>query len=139
MAIKPTKTVGRNDLCPCGSELKAKFCHQDHEKMRACNAVANMYMARLISEERKKRGLDPYVFVCEKCGKGTDKPKPSELIKNVLLCPNEECGGIVKVNEKPKSEQKPEPKAGTNEAIHNEITKQLPDLPEKKSLIILEA
>lgn len=109
MGIKAAKTVGRNEPCPCGSEVKHKYCHGDPKKLQMCNAVANMYMSKLIVEERKKRGLAPYVFICEKCGKGTDKPKLSELAKNVLLCPNEECGGVVKVNEK--SQQEPEKKS----------------------------
>jgi hypothetical protein len=109
----------RNELCPCGSELKQKHCHGDPKKLQMCNKIAQFYMMKLIMEERKKRGLEPYAFTCEKCGKGTDQPRPSEISEHVLLCPDEDCGGTVKQNEKPKPEDKPE--------------------PEKKSSIILEA
>jgi hypothetical protein len=96
----------RNELCPCGSELKQKHCHNDPKKLYACNKVAQLYMMELITEERKKRGLDPYNFTCDKCGKGTDNPVKSKVNERILLCPIEECGGTVKVNEKPKPESK---------------------------------
>jgi hypothetical protein len=95
----------RNEPCPCGTGLKQKYCHGDPKKLYACNKVAQLYMMQLIIEERKKRGLEPYNFTCEKCGKGTDKPIQSKLNKRVLLCPNEECGGSVKRNEKQKPEK----------------------------------
>ena len=114
MAIKAELSdKTRNQPCKCGSELKAKFCHLDPKKLQACNQIAQMYMIKLIIEERKKRGLEPYNFTCEKCGKGTDQPIQSEIDKRVLLCPDEDCGGTVKKNEKPedKLETKQEKKS----------------------------
>ena len=61
-------------------------------------------MMKLIVEERKKRGLEPYLFTCKKCGKGTDQPRKSEIAGNVLLCPDKNCNGTVKQNEKPKED-----------------------------------
>jgi hypothetical protein len=115
MAVKATKTVGRNELCPCGSELKAKWCHNSPEKMQACNAVANMFMSKLIVEERKKRGLEPYIYVCGSCGKGTDAPAILGVVtpQSVRKCPH--CGGTdLKENVTPttgKAEQGPEEKS----------------------------
>lgn len=102
----------RNELCPCGSKLKQKDCHGDPQKLQACNQIAQMYMMKLITEERKKHGLEPYNFTCEKCGKGTDQPLHSKIDKYVLLCPDYEgCGGVVKKNEKSKPEDKQEKKS----------------------------
>ena len=82
----------RNELCPCGSGLKGKFCHGDPIKLQLCNRVAQMYMMRLIQEERKKRGLDPYMYTCNNCGQGTDKPEKSEIATAIptFKCPA--CG-----------------------------------------------
>ena len=101
----------RNELCPCGSQLKQKHCHNDPKKLQICNQVAQMWMIRLIKEERKRRGIEPYDFTCEKCGMGIDQPRQSEIDKRVLLCPDEGCGGTVKQNEKPKPEDKQEKKS----------------------------
>ena len=121
MPIKSTIKAGRNEKCPCGSELKFKQCHGDHEKQQACNAVANMFMGRLIAEERKKRGIDPYDFACKSCGKGTDKPVMSTLDTPtpVFKCPL--CGSVDIENNKE----------------HIKVNDE--QEPEKKSSIILEA
>ena len=80
MAIKSKiNDKDRNVLCPCGSGLKAKWCHADPVKLQLCNRAAQMYMMRLIQEERKKRGIDPYMYTCNTCGKGTDEPETSEI------------------------------------------------------------
>jgi len=89
----------RNQPCPCQSGLKAKHCHADPIKLEACNRVAQIYMMNLIAQERKKRGIDPYKYICEKCGKGTDVPIQSQISKTTLMCPDENCGGTVKINE----------------------------------------
>ena len=89
----------RNQPCPCGSGLKAKHCHADPNKLEACNRVAQIYMMKLIAQERKKCGIDPYKYICEKCGKGTDAPVQSQISKTTLMCPDKNCGGIVKINE----------------------------------------
>lgn len=101
----------RNQPCPCGSGLRQKNCHSDPKKLQACNQIAQMYMIKLIIEERKKYRLEPYNFTCEKCGKGTDQPKQSRLGHHILLCPDEDCGGTVKQNEKSKPENKQEKKS----------------------------
>ena len=82
----------RNQLCPCGMGLKQKDCHGDPVKLQLCNKVAQMYMMRLIQEERKKKGLDPYMYTCKKCGHGTDKPDASDIVTATptLMCPT--CG-----------------------------------------------
>lgn len=111
MAIKTgLSDKTRNEPCLCKSGLKQKHCHGDPKKLQACNQIAQMYMMKLIMEERKKRGLEPYNFTCEKCGKGTDQPKQSTIAGGGLICPDEGCGGIVKKNEKLKPEQKQEKK-----------------------------
>ena len=80
MAIKSKiSDKDRNVLCPCGSGLKAKWCHADPIKLQLCNRVAQMYMMRLIQEERKKKGIDPYMFTCNNCGQGTDQPEISQI------------------------------------------------------------
>ena len=109
----------RNQLCPCGSGLRQKFCHNDPIKLQQCNRIAQLYMVKLIVEERKKRGLEPYNFTCEKCGKGTDRPVQSKLAQHVLLCPDEDCSGAVKERAKP--------------------TANLPSVGLPKSTIILES
>ena len=93
MGIKSNlKDADRNQPCPCGSELKQKDCHGDPVKLQLCNKVAQMYMMRLIQEERKKKGIDPYMFTCNKCGQGTDQPEKSEIATATptFKCPN--CG-----------------------------------------------
>lgn len=100
MAIKSKlDNATRNQPCPCGSELKQKYCHDDPKKLQICNQVAQLYMIKLIGEERKKRGIVPYDFTCEKCGKGTDQPRRSEIDKRVLMCPDDSCCGTMKKNE----------------------------------------
>lgn len=96
----------RNQPCPCGSELKQKNCHNDLVKLQLCNKVAQMYMMRLIQEERKKRGIDPYMYTCNSCGQGTDQPETQTTIATttpILTCPS--CGNIVTKNEPEKKEE----------------------------------
>ena len=47
----------RNQPCPCGSELKYKYCHGDELKLALANDHRNRFMAHLIIEEKMKRGL----------------------------------------------------------------------------------
>ena len=49
--------TGRNDLCPCNSVLKFKWCHDDAAKMLACDRAAFELMSRLVAREQHKRGL----------------------------------------------------------------------------------
>lgn len=68
MGVYPKSTVGRNELCPCGSGLKAKYCHQDALKQEVCNRVANEKMIQLIREEQRRKGI-PINVICPECGK----------------------------------------------------------------------
>jgi len=110
MTIKTDlKDVDRNQLCPCGSLLKQKYCHGDPVKLQLCNNVARRYMLHLILEERKKHGIDPYAFTCKGCGKGTDNPEVSQIATATptFKCP--ECGSTDLVKYVlPVTEEKPE-------------------------------
>lgn len=57
LTIKGGKEPGRNDLCPCGSELKYKICHGDPGKRAICEAAMRETMVRLIMIEKHKRGM----------------------------------------------------------------------------------
>ena len=48
---------GRNELCPCNSGLKFKFCHGDPGKAAACDRVAFEHMSILIAREQHKRKI----------------------------------------------------------------------------------
>lgn len=48
---------GRNDLCPCNSGLKFKFCHGDPGKAAACDRVAFEHMSLLVTREQHKRKI----------------------------------------------------------------------------------
>jgi len=115
MSIKTgLKDKDRNQLCPCGSGLRQKNCHADPVKLQLCNRVAQMYMIRLIQEERKKWGIDSYMYTCNACGKGTDEPETSEIATAtpIFKCPT--CGSTDFIKyvplepEKKEEETKPE-------------------------------
>ena len=55
--LTPKSKVGRNELCPCGSGLKSKFCHADPVKRAVCETVMRETMVRLIMQEKFKRGM----------------------------------------------------------------------------------
>ena len=105
----------RNQKCPCGSGLKVSDCHGDPVKLQLCNKVAQMYMMRLIQEERKKRGIVPYMYTCNSCGKGTDQPEKSEIATATptFKCPA--CGSTDLTKYVPpepeKKEEETEPKS----------------------------
>ena len=48
---------GRNELCPCNSGLKFKFCHGDPGKAAACDRIAFEHMSKLIAREQHKCGI----------------------------------------------------------------------------------
>lgn len=75
----------RNELCPCGSKLKHKYCHGDVVKNQAARAMANKVMAGLIFEEQKAKGIIKRKYTCE-CGKEFDVPKDS-VIADIKMCP----------------------------------------------------
>lgn len=87
MGVRPKHKVGRNELCPCGSGLKAKWCHQDQIKQMLCNRVANEHMVHLVQQEQIKRGLLKLPWSCNGCGKQFVEPKMS----TVTVTPQEIC------------------------------------------------
>jgi len=101
MGVEAKTKVGRNELCPCGSKLKYKYCHGDETKRMLCNRVANEHMVHLILQEQKKRGIVEWTYVCNVCGNGCDELKQSQIV-NSKVCP--ECGSPdVKDNSKQES------------------------------------
>jgi hypothetical protein len=128
MGVRQPNQKGRNELCACGSGLKTKWCHGDVTKQQLCNQIANKFMFQLIVEERKKRGLQPYMFTCESCGQGTDRPVASKVATATPtpVCPS--CGSTkMKKYEPPKPVEKPEDKSENESG----------DESEKNSKIIL--
>ncbi len=57
LTIKGGKEPGRNELCPCKSELKYKHCHGDPGKRAICEAAMRETMVRLIMIEKHKRKM----------------------------------------------------------------------------------
>ena len=86
MAVEPKHKVGRNDPCPCGSKLKAKYCHQDPIKQMLCNRVANEHMVHLIQEEQIKRGILKLPWLCNSCEKQFIEPNKSS-VADLDICP----------------------------------------------------
>lgn len=48
---------GRNELCPCNSGLKFKWCHGNSGKAAACDRIAFEHMSILIAREQHKRKI----------------------------------------------------------------------------------
>ena len=48
---------GRNELCPCNSGLRFKWCHGDSGKAAACDRVAFEHMSKLVAREQHKHGI----------------------------------------------------------------------------------
>jgi len=57
ITIKGGQKPRPNKPCPCGSGLKAKFCHSDRAKKAACEAVVREHMYHLTVAEKIKKGL----------------------------------------------------------------------------------
>lgn len=57
LTIKGGQEPARNSPCPCGSELKAKYCHSDPRKKAICEVAVRETMLRLIMQEKHKRGM----------------------------------------------------------------------------------
>lgn len=104
---------GRNELCPCRSGLKWKHCHGDEQKRDAVQGFANAFMARLIEQGQMKKGLRPWPFTCQACGRGFTQPVPSKIAPGVVLCPY--CDGGITKNETPMPESEPSIIIGGNE------------------------
>lgn len=118
MGVQQTQPTGRNEPCRCGSGLKSKFCHGDPVKQQLCNEMINKYMIMLIVEERKKRGLQPYIWTCESCKQGTDWPAKSKVATATPtpICPS--CGSTkMKKFEPPKPETETKPKTENKSSI----------------------
>ena len=84
--LKNNQQPGRNQPCPCGSQLKFKYCHGDESKRNIANRVANLKMVELIKAEQKKHGVIPYDYACNSCGHGFDKPGVSTIVDQ-YKCP----------------------------------------------------
>lgn len=81
MAIKGNQKPKRNKPCPCGSELKYKWCHGDMTKTLLAREAMNRRMAELIIEEKIMRGLlDPPDIV-------PDDTVESEPESNLIIRP----------------------------------------------------
>ena len=78
LQIKGGQKLQPNVPCPCGSGLKAKFCHSDPVKKAVCEAAVREKMYHLIVAEKIKRGLvcQHNVPAHEKC---VDCMGPQEL------------------------------------------------------------
>ena len=79
----------RNEPCPCNSGLKYKHCHGDQAKVQAVQQFAARLMLNLIQDERMRKGIIPFPFICNGCGKGFKKPKKSTISPGMPMCP--EC------------------------------------------------
>ena len=66
---------GRNDLCPCKSGLKYKYCHGDESKKAVCNRIVMEIMLRMIMREKHKRGLMTDEQYTEFTNKGRELPE----------------------------------------------------------------
>ena len=96
MGLKPIgREPGRNDLCPCGSKLKYKYCHGDESKRVIANRVANLKMMQLVETEQKKRGIIPYDYKCANCQHGFDEPAIG-TVSDMPLCPKCKSTDILK-------------------------------------------
>lgn len=123
MNKKPNPIVGgrepgRNELCPCGSGLKYKYCHGDVVKRQLVQKFAAALMARLIQRTQMHKGLIPWPYICNQCSEGFTKPQMKERTiltigisggpqpqegSFVAVCPR--CGSSdIKKNEPPVSE-----------------------------------
>lgn len=79
---------GRNDPCPCGSGLKYKHCHGDTEKLQTVRKFAVALMGQLIRRTKMEKGMIPWPFTCNACGKGFTQGKPSKIASGQMLCPH---------------------------------------------------
>ena len=61
--------VGRNDPCPCGSQLKFKVCHGDELKKAICNRVVQEKMLQLIRQEQRKKIITLQQNDCYECAR----------------------------------------------------------------------
>lgn len=99
---------GKRDVmpCPCGSGLKYGDCHGDPKKLAAVEKFAKALMAQLIRREQMEKGLIPFPYTCNACGKGFVKPKDSTIAPGTVMCPH--CDST-DINKNEPSEAKAEP------------------------------
>jgi hypothetical protein len=64
-------------------------------------------MARLIEQEQMKKGLRPWPFTCQACGRGFTQPVPSKIAPGVVLCPYCDGTDIYANTETPEPESEP--------------------------------
>jgi hypothetical protein len=89
LTIKGSREPGRNDPCPCGSELKYKWCHGDLGKRAVCERIMAEAMTRLIMREKHKRGmitdeqLEAILNPSESEGEGEQEKDQEVYVKNV--------------------------------------------------------
>ena len=57
LTTKGNQDPGRNEPCPCGSELKFKHCHGDPTKKRICENAVSETMFRLIMQTKFDKGM----------------------------------------------------------------------------------
>lgn len=96
---------GRNELCPCGSGLKYKHCHGDDKKRQVVQKFAAALMGQLIRRTKMEKGMIPWPFTCNVCGKGFIKPKQSVAVPGSPICPY--CDGGVAKNGPAESQAEP--------------------------------
>jgi len=99
VTIKGGKSPPRNLPCPCGSQLKFKYCHGDVLKQAVCNRVANEKMVQLIREEQKRQGVVPRDWKCNNCGHSFDEPEISTFAPDMEICPKCQSTEIEKIGE----------------------------------------
>ena len=68
--------------------MKWKDCHGSAEKRQIVQRFANAFMAQLIRKTKMEKGMIPYPFTCQTCGKGFEQPKPSKIAPGRGLCPH---------------------------------------------------
>jgi len=78
-----SREPGRNDPCPCGSELKYKKCHGDPVKRMICNRVANEHMVSLIRVEQRKKIIAKQQAECKLCGHTGTVPGEPDVARDV--------------------------------------------------------
>lgn len=104
MPVLPKHKVGRNEPCPCGSELKYKNCHGDILKQEVCNRVANEKMVQLIRQEQRKKIITLQQKDCDTCdGKG--KIDGLKCLKCQFLADDERYAEIYNRKSKEKNDE----------------------------------
>ena len=88
---RPRATVGRNELCPCGSGRKYKVCHLGRERLPLIDRAPWLYdkARRYLHDGRRHRlGAQLAMVVIDACGHYdlSDQILDSPLVDDVALC-----------------------------------------------------